>query len=141
MGWGRAGRGSLHLRLPLSHFPYLHPSLSFSVHLSLCLLPPLAVNFPHPPHICLLLSGQGSRPLGFGTQVPLPEGGSQDPWTDQEDFQGAGGGTKGLALARCQRGPMSHSCPQSCSSFCHHLRLPLTSLLPGSGPKEALGRS
>lgn len=59
MGWGRARRGSLHLRLPLSRFPYLHPSLSFSVHLSLCLLPPLAVNFPHPhPHVCLLFLGR-----------------------------------------------------------------------------------
>lgn len=99
MGWGRAGRGSLHLRLPLSRFPYLHPSLSFSVHLSLCLLPPLAVNFPHvpppPSRVCRLLSGQGSRPLGFGTQVPLPEGGSKDPWTDQEDSRGTGRGQRG----------------------------------------------
>lgn len=46
VGWGRAGRGSLHLRLPLSCFSHLHPSLSFSVHLSLCLLPPLAVKPP-----------------------------------------------------------------------------------------------
>lgn len=48
VGWGRAGRGSLHLRLPLSRFSHLHPSLSFSVHLSLCLLPSLAVNLPSP---------------------------------------------------------------------------------------------
>lgn len=93
VGWGRAGRGSLHLRLPLSCFSHLHPSLSFSVHLSLCLLPPLAVK--PPPHVCLLLSGQDSRPLVFGTQVPLPEGENKDPWTNQEDSQGAGRGRRG----------------------------------------------
>lgn len=94
-GWGGGGLGE-GAYISGSHSPAsLTYSLSFSVHLSLCLLPPLAVNSPHPPHVCLLLSGQDSRPLGVGTQVPLPEGGNKDPWTNQEDSQGAGKGRRG----------------------------------------------
>lgn len=90
-GWEREPTSqapTLLLPLPTSLSVLLCPSVSLPPSSSGCQLSPS-------PHVCLLLSGQGSRPLVFGTQVPLPEGGSKDPWTDQEDSQGTGRGQRG----------------------------------------------
>lgn len=94
-GWGGGGLGEgayisgSHSPASLTYIP-LCPSLSICLSASFLLW----LSTP-PPHVCLLLSGQDSRPLGFGTQVPLPEGGNKDPWTNQEDSQGAGRGRRG----------------------------------------------
>lgn len=54
-------------------FSHLHPSLSLSVHLSLCLLPPLAVNL-YPPTPLSVSSFLGRAP---GPPLPPPHFGTQ----------------------------------------------------------------
>lgn len=46
VGWGRVGRGSLHLRLPLSCFSHLHPSVLLCPSVS---LPPSSSGCQPPP--------------------------------------------------------------------------------------------
>lgn len=125
VGWGRAGRGSLHLRLPLSCFSHLHPSLSFSVHLSLCLLPPLAVNSLHPPPTCL------PPPFWAGFQALAPRYPclrveTRIPGQTRKIPRGLGE-DGGAGIGKVPEMSTSHSCPQPCSSSRHHLRLPLAS--------------
>lgn len=106
--WGRVGRRSPRLGLPLSCFSHLHPSLSLSVHLSLCLLP-LAGK---PPPFMSVSSFPGRAPglTALGPQEPLPEGGSSECCTLQEHSWGLQG-TLEQILTVSQSGPQPAHLP------------------------------
>lgn len=125
VGWGRAGRGSLHLRLPLSCFSHLHPSLSFSVHLSLCLLPPLAVKNP-PPMFASSFLGRIPGLWSLAPRYPCLRVKTRIPGQTRKIPRGLGE-DGGAGIGKVPEMSMSHSCPQPCSSSRHHLRLPLAS--------------
>lgn len=99
VGWGRAGRRSLLLWLPLSCFlsptPVsvpLCPSVSLPSSSSGCQSQSLP---PHPPatsHVCLFFSGQGSRTPSFGDPgSPRVVSRSRECWANwDQDLQGLG---------------------------------------------------
>ena len=93
-------------------FSHLHPSLSLSVHLSLCLLPPLAVNLSllPPPCLSLLFWAGLQDPLFWHPGSPLVGSGNRESrQTGTRLCRGLGGGggqvLEGRQPAGCESEP------------------------------------